>query len=204
MSVTRDKNTGKWMSQIRVKDWTGKEIHKKKRGFKTKKEALQWEQDFISQADGSLGMKFKDFVALYIKDADPRLRETTLANKRYLFNKKVLPYFGEMPINAIKPTMLSALCLMLYRGSELLDQFERGEFEPLPPQGLMEELYSILAAVELPEDHPCIFRSNHVSNYVQLAGTLPKDKERLLGEIAWSASELGKIKDWDVYNNTRY
>ena len=53
MSVTRDKNTGKWMSQIRVKDWTGKEIHKKKRGFKTKKEALQWEQDFISQADGS-------------------------------------------------------------------------------------------------------------------------------------------------------
>ena len=94
MSVTRDKNTGKWMSQIRVKDWTGKEIHKKKRGFKTKKEALQWEQDFISQADGSLGMKFKDFVALYMKDADPRLRETTLANKHYLFNKKDHNYFG--------------------------------------------------------------------------------------------------------------
>lgn len=71
MSVTRDKNTGKWMSQIRIKDWTGKEIHKKKRGFSTKKEALQWERDFISQADGSLGMKFKDFVALYMKDADP-------------------------------------------------------------------------------------------------------------------------------------
>ncbi|RHO12500.1 MULTISPECIES: site-specific integrase [Clostridium] len=104
MSVTRDKSTGKWMSQIRVKDWTGKEIHKKKRGFNTKKEAVQWERDFISQADGSLGMKFKDFVALYMKDADPRLRETTLANKRYLFDKKVLPYFGEMPINAIKPT----------------------------------------------------------------------------------------------------
>ena len=104
MSVTRDKSTGKWMSQIRVKDWTGKEIHKKKRGFNTKKEAVQWERDFISQADGNLGMKFKDFVALYMKDADPRLRETTLANKRYLFDKKVLPYFGEMPINAIKPT----------------------------------------------------------------------------------------------------
>ena len=29
MSVTRDKNTGKWMSQIRVKDWTGKEIHER-------------------------------------------------------------------------------------------------------------------------------------------------------------------------------
>ena len=92
------------MSQVRVKDWTGKEIHKKKRGFNTKKEALQWERDFISQADGSLGMKFKDFVEIYMKDAVPRTRETTYANKRYLFDKKVLPYFGEMPINAIKPT----------------------------------------------------------------------------------------------------
>ncbi len=107
-------------------------------------------------------------------------------------------------INAIKPTMLSALCLMLYRGSELLDQFERGEFEPLAPQGLMEELHLILSKVDLPANHPCIFRSNHVSNYVRLAGTLPKDKERLLGEIAWSAGELAKVTEWDVYNNTRY
>ena len=88
MSVTRDKNTGKWMSQIRVKDWTGKEIHKKKRGFKTKKEALQWEQDFISQADGSLGMKFKDFVEIYMKDVNPRLRETTLSNSTICLIRK--------------------------------------------------------------------------------------------------------------------
>lgn len=37
MSVTRDKNTGKWMSQIRVKDWTGKEIHKRKEASKPKR-----------------------------------------------------------------------------------------------------------------------------------------------------------------------
>ena len=42
MSVTKDGSTGRWMSQIRVTDWTGKVIHKKKRGFQTKKEALQW------------------------------------------------------------------------------------------------------------------------------------------------------------------
>ena len=103
MSVTRDKSTGKWMSQIRVKDWTGKEIHKKKRGFNTKKEAVQWERDFISQADGSLGMKFKDFVALYIKDADPRLRETTLANKRYLSN----------PLLGFETSIFLYFCLLL-------------------------------------------------------------------------------------------
>ena len=37
MSVTRDKNTGKWMSQIRVKDWTGKESTKRKEASKPKK-----------------------------------------------------------------------------------------------------------------------------------------------------------------------
>ena len=56
MSVTKDKKTGKWMSQLRVKDWKGEEHHKKKRGFNTKKEALEWEKEFLNQATGSLGM----------------------------------------------------------------------------------------------------------------------------------------------------
>lgn len=107
-------------------------------------------------------------------------------------------------INIIQPTMLSALCLMLYRGSELLDQFENGEFDPLSPQGLMEELHLMMQHIDLPQDKHCLFRSNHVSNYVQLAGTLPKDKDRLLREIAYSAQQLGKLKSWDVYNNTEY
>lgn len=104
-------------------------------------------------------------------------------------------------INIIKPSMLSALCLMLYRGSELKEQFERGEFNPLSPAGLMSELYKIIENVEFPEGHHCLFRSNHVSNYVSLAATLPKEKEKLLREIAQSVEELGKLKTWDVYNH---
>ena len=107
-------------------------------------------------------------------------------------------------INIIQPTMWSALCLMLYRGSELLDQFERGEFNPLSPAECMEELYTIMENVNLPEDKHCLFRSNHISNYIPLAGTLPKDKNRLLAEIRYSAQELSKLKNWDVYNNTEY
>lgn len=104
MSVTKDNKTGKWMSQLRVKDWTGKEIHKKKRGFSTKKEALQWERDFISQSTGSLGMIFKDFIELYMKDMEQRLKASTVANKRFLIDLKVTPYFGKIPLQEIKPT----------------------------------------------------------------------------------------------------
>ena len=62
MSVTKDSKTDKWMALLRVKDWTGKVIHKKKRGFATKREALQWERDFIAQASASLGTTFRDFL----------------------------------------------------------------------------------------------------------------------------------------------
>lgn len=104
-------------------------------------------------------------------------------------------------INEIKPTMLSALSLMLYRGSELKEQFERGEFHPLTPAQLMEELKLIMEHVDLPESEHMIFRSNHVSNYIRLAATLPRDKEQLLEDIDKSILILKQMKNWDIYNH---
>ena len=104
-------------------------------------------------------------------------------------------------INEIKPTMLSALSLMLYRGSELKEQFERGEFHPLTPAQLMEELKLIMEHVDLPESDHMIFRSNHVSNYIRLAATLPRDKEQLLKDIDKSILHLKQMKNWDIYNH---
>ena len=104
-------------------------------------------------------------------------------------------------INEIKPTHLSALSLMLYRGSELKAQFERGEFHPLPPYGLMEELKLMVEHLDLPETEHMIFRSNHVSNYIRLAATLPRDKQLLLDDIEESIQYLKRQKNWDVYNH---
>ncbi len=104
-------------------------------------------------------------------------------------------------INEIKPTMLSALSLMLYRGSELKEQFERGEFHPLTPAQLMEELKLIMEHVNLPESEHMIFRSNHVSNYIRLAATLPRDKEQLMSDIDRSIHHLKQMKNWDIYNH---
>ena len=104
-------------------------------------------------------------------------------------------------INEIKPNYLSALCLMLYRGSELKAQFERGEFHPLPPYGLMEELKLMVEHIDLPETEHMIFRSNHVSNYIRLAATLPKDKKQLLDDIEESIQYLKRKTNYDVYNH---
>ncbi len=107
-------------------------------------------------------------------------------------------------LSAIRPTYLGAICLMLYRGSELKAQFERGEFHPLSPAGLMEELYEIIDHLELPAGERCVFRSNHISNYAPLAATLPTEKDRLLADIDYSIAELSKMKEWDVYNHDKY
>ncbi|MBP2625803.1 MAG: Radical domain protein [Firmicutes bacterium] len=104
-------------------------------------------------------------------------------------------------INAIHPYMLSALTLMMYPGSELRDEYEHGQFEILSPTESMGELYELISELKLPHEAHCLFRSNHISNYIALAGTLPRDKERLLSEAKWGMAELSTLTDWDVYNN---
>ena len=91
------------MSQIRIKDYTGKTIHKKKRGFATKKEALEWERNFLNKSTADVGMLFQDFVDLYFEDMGHRLKESTIISKHYMIDKKIIPVFGKMPINEITP-----------------------------------------------------------------------------------------------------
>lgn len=91
------------MAQVRVEDWTGKIVHKKKRGFATKKQALEWETEYMSQATSSLNMTFSDFIQLYFEDMAKRLKATTIANKRFMVELKIIPYFGKRMLNDIKP-----------------------------------------------------------------------------------------------------
>ena len=60
-------------------------------------------------------------------------------------------------INAIRPNMLSALTLMMYRGSELRDEYERGQFEILSPAESMGELYELISGLELPHESIACF-----------------------------------------------
>jgi len=110
-------------------------------------------------------------------------------------------YDSAQAINAIRPNMLSALTLMMYRGSELREEYERGEFEILSPGESMGELYELLSEIKLPQETHCLFRSNHISNHIALSGTLPKDKEELLRAAQKGMTELSALTEWDVYNN---
>lgn len=51
MAVSKDTEKGTWTSQIWVEDWQGKKKHKKKRGFASKKEALEWKRNTLLAID---------------------------------------------------------------------------------------------------------------------------------------------------------
>lgn len=47
MPVYKDGDSGSWRAQFYYTDWTGKKHKKNKRGFRTKKEAQQYEAEYI-------------------------------------------------------------------------------------------------------------------------------------------------------------
>ena len=49
MPAYKDKAKGTWYASFYYEDWTGKKVKKMKRGFPTKREALEWERTFLQQ-----------------------------------------------------------------------------------------------------------------------------------------------------------
>lgn len=94
----RDPN-GTWHIQYRWTDWTGTKKKSQKRGFKTKKEAEEWYAHFILQQTSDPTMTLNDLWEIYKADMEKRLRKTTMKQKEYVMKDKVLPYFGNTPIN---------------------------------------------------------------------------------------------------------
>jgi radical SAM superfamily enzyme YgiQ (UPF0313 family) len=84
-------------------------------------------------------------------------------------------------VSAMDPHYLSLLTLMLVPGTPLHRQSEDGDFRLPTPGGLLAELREIL--VHTDDLSRCVFRTNHASNYLPLAGTLSRDKASLLAAI---------------------
>lgn len=83
-------------------------------------------------------------------------------------------------VNAIAPRFVSTLVMTPVEGTPLWEESLRGEVDELTPIELAAELREFVAALELKGS---VFRSNHASNYLTLAGTLPKDQPALVAAL---------------------
>ena len=104
MSVTSYKTADgktKWRAYFRYVDWTGKRRPKKKEGFDRKKDAQEYEREFLRRAEKRCDMSFASLVSLYREDAKHRVREGTQGTGDSITDKWLLPYFGGLQVDQI-------------------------------------------------------------------------------------------------------
>jgi len=84
-------------------------------------------------------------------------------------------------LSAIDPDFVGALSLMLVPGTELNDQFQKGEFALINPEEMLEELGLMISSTNLSNG---LFHANHASNYLPIRAKLPEEKEKTLELIS--------------------
>jgi hypothetical protein len=83
-------------------------------------------------------------------------------------------------LNAMDPDYIGLLTLMVVPGTAIAARQARGEFELPDSWGMLRELRTILAGLEVTNAR---FSANHASNFLPVTGNLPQDKTRLLALV---------------------
>ena len=93
-------------------------------------------------------------------------------------------------VTATKPEYLGLLTLNIEPHTPLGQDYLSGKFQALSPFEDLEEQKIFLEHVD---SEGTVLRSNHVSNYVSLSGTLNRDKERMIAQLD-AAISSGRIR----------
>ena len=97
-------------------------------------------------------------------------------------------------ISEMGASYVGLLTLMVDKQAPIYEQIQSGEFELLSPEEVVAETKLLLESTG-DFERPCVFRSNHASNYISLRGDLPRDKERMIGLLEHAMDDIGLLKD---------
>lgn len=181
MPAYKNKENGSWYVVTQYTDWTGERKPKCKRGFATRREALEWEQKFQQQSAGDLDMSFEAFCEIYTNDLKARLKESTWQTKENIIKTKLLPYFGKRKINEITTKDVIAW------QNELLTY--RDEKRKPYSQTYLKTLHNQLSAIF---NHAVRFYDLH-SNPAAKAGNMGTEERREM--LFWTKEEYLKFAE---------
>ena len=99
---------------------------------------------------------------------------------------------GKM-IAEMNASYVSLLTLMLQPPAPLLEDYQQGKFKLLSPEEVLAETCLMLQYAR--PSKPCVFRSNHASNYVSLRGNLAMDNESMIASLKRCMEDRGLLKD---------
>ena len=94
-------------------------------------------------------------------------------------------------LSRIKPEYIGIMTLTLRRGTKMTQDFEEGRFHRLTPKQIVEEMRMLVADLD---SEGSVLRSNHISNYVQLKGTMNRDKQNMLDQLDFALAS-GRLEN---------
>ncbi len=102
----KEKDTKKWSAQWFETTAKGEKKKRRKRGFETKREALEYERQKKLNSSRSMDMKLSEFMEVYFEDKQNELKDRTMKNKRYMMEQHIIPYFGEQMLSEITASQI--------------------------------------------------------------------------------------------------
>lgn len=106
MPQYKDNEKNTWFCEFWYRDYDNVNKKKKKRGFKTKKEALAWEVNFKNQISGKTEMLFSDLFENYIEDMKHRCKFSTIKLKKSIYRNNLESFFSSYKLNEITPVII--------------------------------------------------------------------------------------------------
>lgn len=95
MPAYKDKKRGTWYAKFNYRDYSGNNKQKLKRGFETRRAALQFEREFLLKQQENKEITIKALCESYLEYLKPRIRESSYITKASGINKYIIPAFGD-------------------------------------------------------------------------------------------------------------
>lgn len=181
MPAYKDNTTGTWFVKFYSKDWTGENRQIKKRGFATKREALDYERNYKIRQENNLDMTFGEFWKLYTEDVKNRVKLNTWLTKEHIVETKILPYFKNLKMNEI-----TAGDVRKWQNEMVAFRYENGEGYS---QTYKKTMHNTLSALF---NHACRFY-NLKSNPARQAGNMGKEESKEM--LFWTTEEYKKFSE---------
>lgn len=181
MPAYKDSKTGTWFVKFYCKDWTGENKQIKKRGFTTKREALDYERNYKIRQENNLDMTFGEFWKLYTEDVKNYVKLNTWLTKEHIVDTKILPYFKNLKMNEITPGDVRK-----WQNEMVAFRNENGKSYS---QTYKKTMHNILSAIF---NHACRFY-NLKSNPARQAGNMGREEKKEM--LFWTTEEYKKFSE---------
>ena len=181
MPAYKDSKTGTWFVKFYCKDWTGENKQIKKRGYATKREALDYERNYKIRQENNLDMTFGEFWKLYTEDVKNYVKLNTWLTKEHIVDTKILPYFKNLKMNEITPGDVRK-----WQNAMVAFRNENGKSYS---QTYKKTMHNILSAIF---NHACRFY-NLKSNPARQAGNMGREEKKEM--LFWTTEEYKKFSE---------